>query len=124
MLRADALEVERWNRLHPQKRPRVAYVTEQLTAAPAPVVAVTDYVKSVPDQIARFVPGSLTTLGTDGYGRSDTRDALRRHFETDAAHLVGVIVQLRRADGSVYRAGERGHVCPGQLPVPDQLHRE
>ncbi|TMD95171.1 MAG: pyruvate dehydrogenase (acetyl-transferring), homodimeric type, partial [Chloroflexi bacterium] len=122
MLRADALEVERWNRLHPQKRPRVAYVTEQLTAAPAPVVAVTDYVKSVPDQIARFVPGSLTTLGTDGYGRSDTRDALRRHFETDAAHLVVAVLSAlgreQRIDPAlVSEAMDRYRIDP-ETPPP------
>src|SRR5207302_1613527 len=122
MLRADALEVERWNRLHPQKRPRVAYVTEQLTAAPAPVVAVTDYVKSVPDQIARFVPGSFATLGTDGYGRSDTRDALRRHFETDAAHLVVAVLSAlgreQRIDPAlVSEAMDRYRIDP-ETPPP------
>jgi pyruvate dehydrogenase E1 component len=98
-LRADALEVERWNRLHPQKRPRIPYVTEQLSAVPAPVVAVSDYVKAMPDLIARFVPGSFTVLGTDGYGRSDTRQALRRHFEVDAAHIVlAVLRELSREE--------------------------
>ncbi len=87
-LRDDALEVERWNRLHPLEAPRTAYVTDRLNESLGPVVAVTDYMRSVPDQIARFVPGDFTVLGTDGYGRSDTREALRRHFEIDPAHIV------------------------------------
>jgi pyruvate dehydrogenase E1 component len=121
-LRFDALEVERWNRLHPQKRPRVPYVTQQLTAAPAPVIAVSDYLKAVPDQIARFVPGSYTSLGTDGYGRSDTRDALRRHFETDAAHLVvavlGALGREQRIDPAlVSEAMDRYRIDP-ETPAP------
>jgi pyruvate dehydrogenase E1 component len=121
-LRFDALEVERWNRLHPQKRPRVPYVTQQLTAAPAPVIAVSDYLKAVPDQIARFVPGSYTSLGTDGYGRSDTRDALRRHFETDAAHLVvavlGALGREQRIDPAlVSEAMDRYRIDP-ETPPP------
>lgn len=91
-LRNDALSVERWNRLHPTEKPRVAYVTEQLRDVQGPIVAVTDYVKAVPDQIAPFVPRRMTSLGTDGYGRSDTRPALRRHFETDAAHIVVAVL--------------------------------
>ncbi|MBV9665299.1 MAG: pyruvate dehydrogenase (acetyl-transferring), homodimeric type [Actinobacteria bacterium] len=98
-LREDALNVERWNRLHPSQAPRVPYVTEQLNNAEGPFVAVTDFMKVVPDQISRWVPGDLTPLGTDGYGRSDTREALRRHFEVDAAHIVVAVLQaLGKAD--------------------------
>jgi pyruvate dehydrogenase E1 component len=91
-LREDALSVERWNRLHPAMQSRVPYVTEALASAQGPIVAVTDFMKAVPDQIARWVPGHFTPLGTDGYGRSDTREALRRHFETDAAHVVVAVL--------------------------------
>jgi len=87
-LREDALATERWNRLHPAEEPKVAYVTETLRAAEGPFVAVTDFMKIVPEQVSRWIPGDFTSLGTDGYGRSDTRAALRRHFEVDAAHLV------------------------------------
>ncbi len=87
-LREEALEVERHNRLHPSEPPRAPYVTEVLSNAEGPVVAVTDFMKAVPDQVARWVPGPFLSLGTDGFGRSDTREALRRHFETDAAHVV------------------------------------
>jgi pyruvate dehydrogenase E1 component len=87
LLRQDALETERWNRLHPDERPRRSFVAEQLGGR-APVVAVSDYMKAVPDQIARWVGQPYVPLGTDGFGRSDTREALRRHFEIDAEHVV------------------------------------
>jgi pyruvate dehydrogenase E1 component len=98
-LREDALSAERWNRLHPTDTPRTPYVTEMLSTAEGPVVAVTDYMKMVPDQVARWVPAPFVPLGTDGYGRSDTSANLRRHFETDAAHVVvAVLESLARAD--------------------------
>jgi pyruvate dehydrogenase E1 component len=88
-LRENALAVERWNRLHPTEVPRVPYISHVLGAnGGGPTVAVTDYMKAVPDQVARWVPGPFIPLGTDGYGFSDTRAALRRHFETDAPHIV------------------------------------
>ncbi len=87
-LREDALAAVRWNRLHPTGLARTPYLTEVLSSAEGPVVAITDFMNAVPDQVARWVPGQLATLGTDGYGRSDSRAALRRHFETDAPHLV------------------------------------
>jgi pyruvate dehydrogenase E1 component len=92
LLREEALSCERWNRLHPTEPPRTPYVTEQLGQAEGPVVAVTDFLKLVPDQIARFVPQPFVPLGTDGYGFSDTRDALRRHFEVDTAHIVVAVL--------------------------------
>jgi len=91
-LREDGLEIERWNRLHPAIAPRVPYVTRALQGARGPIVAVTDFMKAVPDQIARFVAAPFTALGTDGFGRSDTRAALRRHFEVDAAHVVVAVL--------------------------------
>jgi pyruvate dehydrogenase E1 component len=97
-LREEALEVERYNRLHPSQAPRAPYVSEALANAEGPIVAVTDYMKAVPDQVARWAPGPFITLGTDGFGRSDTREALRRHFETDAAHVVVAVLDgLRQA---------------------------
>jgi pyruvate dehydrogenase E1 component len=100
-LREDALSVERWNRLHPLDPPRTSSVARLLTAAPGPIVAVTDFMKSVPDQIARFVPKPFVALGTDGFGRSDTREALRRFFETDAAHVEVAVLSALAADGAV-----------------------
>jgi pyruvate dehydrogenase E1 component len=87
-LRADALEVERWNRLHPALPRREPFLVQALNGAEGPVVAVTDFMKAVPDQIARWVRQPFVSLGTDGFGRSDTREALRRHFEIDAEHMV------------------------------------
>ncbi|HEX2700739.1 MAG TPA: pyruvate dehydrogenase (acetyl-transferring), homodimeric type, partial [Acidimicrobiales bacterium] len=90
-LREDAMSADRWNRLHPTEQRRTAYLFDALSGREGPVVAITDYMKAVPDQVARWIPG-LTTLGTDGYGRSDSRAALRRHFETDAPHLVVAVL--------------------------------
>jgi len=92
-LREDALAVERWNRLHPTDKPRTPYVTDALSEAEGPFVAVTDYMKAVPDQVARWVPGRFLPLGTDGYGRSDTMEQLRRHFEIDAPNVVVAVLQ-------------------------------
>jgi len=92
-LRADALDVERWNRLHPDQEPRVPYLVQQLGGADGPVVAVSDYMKTVPDQIGRFSPQPFIPLGTDGYGRSDTRQALRRFFETDAESVTVAVLE-------------------------------
>jgi pyruvate dehydrogenase E1 component len=100
-LRDDALECERWNRLHPNETPRTPYVTQQLGEAEGPIVAVSDWVKSVPDTIARFVPHPYAVLGTDGYGYSDTRAALRRHFEVDAAHVVVATLDALAQAGDV-----------------------
>ncbi|MPY92904.1 MAG: pyruvate dehydrogenase (acetyl-transferring), homodimeric type [Acidimicrobiia bacterium] len=98
-LREEAMSVERWNRLHPSEAPRTPYVTSCLGEVDGPVVAVTDYMRAVPDQVARWAPSEWwLSLGTDGYGRSDTRDQLRRFFEMDAAHVVvAVLAQLARA---------------------------
>jgi pyruvate dehydrogenase E1 component len=98
-LREDALSVERHNRLHPEEAPRTPYITDALAQAEGPIVAVTDFMKAVPDQISRWVPSRFTPLGTDGFGRSDTREALRRHFETDAAHVVVAVLDGLRATG-------------------------
>ena len=103
-LREDALEVERWNRLHPNESPRTSRVTDVLEPAEGPIVAVSDFMKIVPEQIARFVPGDsdrFHVLGTDGYGRSDTRAALRRHFETDAEHIVVAALHGLERQGKV-----------------------
>ena len=92
-LRDDAVEVERWNRLHPTQAPRTSNVAAALGDHDTPVVAVTDFMRIVPEQIASFVPNrTFLALGTDGMGRSDTREALRRYFETDAEHVVVAVL--------------------------------
>jgi pyruvate dehydrogenase E1 component len=97
-LRDEALATDRWNRLHPLEPARIPFVTRQLDQAEGPVVAVTDFMRAVPDQIARWVPARYTSLGTDGYGRSDTREHLRRHFEVDTGHLVVAVLSSLLAD--------------------------
>ncbi|MBV9747095.1 MAG: pyruvate dehydrogenase (acetyl-transferring), homodimeric type, partial [Acidobacteriia bacterium] len=87
-LRRDALEVERWNRLHPAEPPRTPYILQALNGAEGPVVAASDYMKVVADQLAPWLPGRMETLGTDGFGRSDNREYLRRHFEVNAESIT------------------------------------
>jgi pyruvate dehydrogenase E1 component len=97
-LRSEALEARRWNRLHPEAAPRKSYLENTLAGQDGVFVAVSDNMKIVPDQIAPWVPGGLTTLGTDGFGRSDTRPNLRRFFEVDAeSTVVATLFALHRA---------------------------
>ncbi|MEZ5442557.1 MAG: pyruvate dehydrogenase (acetyl-transferring), homodimeric type [Lysobacterales bacterium] len=102
-LRRDGYEVERLNRLQPQKTPRQAYVTQCLTGRAGPVVAATDYVRQVADQIRPFLPrgAHYTVLGTDGFGRSDTRAALRRFFEVDRNYVAHAAVSALAAEGQL-----------------------
>ena len=101
-LREDALATARWNRLHPEEPARTPRVTELLADAPGPIVAVSDSMAIVPEQIARFLPGrSFSPLGTDGMGRSDTRESLRRFFEVDAGHVVVATLSALAAQGDV-----------------------
>jgi pyruvate dehydrogenase E1 component len=87
-LRRDALAVDRWNRLHPAETPRRPYLVEAIGNLDLPIIAATDYMKIVADQISPWLPGKLTALGTDGFGRSENREHLRRHFEVDAASIA------------------------------------
>ena len=98
-LRREALECERWNLLHPADPPRVSYVQELLKAQQSPIVAATDYMRTVPDQIRQWLPGAYVTLGTDGFGRSDARAPLRRHFEVDRNFIaLAALKSLADAD--------------------------
>jgi pyruvate dehydrogenase E1 component len=81
-------EATRWNRLHPTEAPRVPYLTQQLSHSSGPFVAATDYQRAHTNQLREFIPGSFTVLGTDGFGRSDTRQRLRQHFEVSREHIV------------------------------------
>jgi pyruvate dehydrogenase E1 component len=99
-LRRDALECERWNRLHPASEPRVPYLLAQLGGTDRPVVAVSDYMRAVPEMVAKWLPDRFTALGTDGFGRSDSRQKLRRHFEVDAEHVAyAALYELSRKGG-------------------------
>ena len=101
-LREEALAAERWNRLHSPVVARVPLVTELLAETTGPVVAVTDFMKIVPEQIARFVPNrTFVPLGTDGMGRSDTREALRSFFEVDTPNIVVAVLSGLAAEGVV-----------------------
>ncbi len=100
-LRREALEIERWNQLHPAEEPRKCYIEQCLADRPGPYVAATDYMKIVPDQIQRWVPGTFVSLGTDGYGRSDGRDALRQHFEVDKRYIAVTALKALADDGRI-----------------------
>jgi pyruvate dehydrogenase E1 component len=94
-LRREALAADAWNLAHPGRPRKIPYVTRRLTTEPGPVTAVSDWMRTVPDQIAPFVPAPWSSLGTDGFGHSDTRGALRRHFHIDAPSIVlRVLTQL------------------------------
>ena len=98
-LRRDALAVERWNRLHPADKERVPYLVTALGEAKGPIIAASDYMKSVPDVLAQWLPSRLVSLGTDGFGRSDNREHLRRHFEVNAESIVGATLSKLARDG-------------------------
>ena len=100
-LRRDALAVERWNQLHPAEKPRKCYVENCFTKRPGPYIAATDYMKIHPDQIQRWVPGTYVSLGTDGFGRSDGRAALRRHFEVDRHYIAVAALKALADDGAL-----------------------
>ena len=101
LLRRDALEVERWNRLHPAAAPRVPYVAEVLGPDGGPVVLVSDWLKALPDLLGRWLPAGYVALGTEGFGRSDTREALRSLFEIDAPHVALAALTGLRAAGTL-----------------------
>jgi pyruvate dehydrogenase E1 component len=117
-LRREALACESWNMLHPSDPPRVPYVTSSLSGAPGPVVAVSDWIKAVPDQVARWVPGTFTSLGTDGFGFSDTRPAARRFFHVDAESItLAVLWELARS-GAVDAGLPAQAIARYRLDVP------
>jgi pyruvate dehydrogenase E1 component len=122
-LRRDGLACESWNMLHPSEPARVPYVTSALEGVPGPVVAVSDWIRAVPDQIARWVPGAYTSLGTDGFGFSDTRPAARRFFNVDAESIaVAVLWELARSgaiDASI--PGQAIQKYRLDLPVSEAL---
>ena len=100
-LRREALKVDRWNRLHPAEPAKIPYIQQVLEGTEGPIIAASDYMKAVQDQIAPWLPGRYLALGTDGFGRSDNREHLRAHFEVNAASIAG---------GGVVEAGARRQV--------------
>nr|WP_240639461.1 pyruvate dehydrogenase (acetyl-transferring), homodimeric type [Micromonospora ureilytica] len=100
-LRRDAVETEEYNLLNPGAEAKVPYIQQKLADADGPKVAVSDFMRAVPDLIARWVPGDYTSLGTDGFGMSDTRHALRRHFHVDAESIVVATLRQLARSGAV-----------------------
>jgi pyruvate dehydrogenase E1 component len=92
LLRGEALAVDRWNRLHPEAEQRVPYVSQVLPSEGGQIVIATDWIRAYPDLVAPWLPASRLVLGTDGFGRSDTREALRRLFEIDPPHIAAAAV--------------------------------
>ena len=101
LLRRDALEVERWNRLHPEAKAKVPYVSKVLGPDGGPIVAATDWTKALPDMVARWLPAPYISLGTDGFGRSDTREALRAFFEIDPPQIAAATLAALARCGTV-----------------------
>jgi pyruvate dehydrogenase E1 component len=97
----DALSAERWNRLHPGSERRQPWIEQSLEGRESPCVLASDYVKAVPLSVARWLPGPVTALGTDGFGRSESREHLRRFFEVDAAHVVVATLRALAEQGDV-----------------------
>jgi pyruvate dehydrogenase E1 component len=100
-LRRDAMETEERNLLHPGDQPLKPYVQQKLEDTEGPVIAVSDWMRAVPDLISRWVPNDYTSLGTDGFGMSDTRHALRRHFHVDAESITVATLRQLALKGKV-----------------------
>ena len=100
-LRRDAEEVERWNLINPDKKPKKSHLEKCLSKHSVPTIAVSDYVKMVSEQIGPYVPGSYYALGTDGFGRSDTRENLRHYFEVDRYYIVLTAIRALAIDGKL-----------------------
>jgi pyruvate dehydrogenase E1 component len=100
-LRRDGLAAARWNLLHPTEKPRASHVEQCLAGTKGPVVASTDYVRAFADQIREFVPRRYKALGTDGFGRSDSRENLRRFFEVDRHYVAVAALKALAEDGEV-----------------------
>ncbi|HXB17910.1 MAG TPA: pyruvate dehydrogenase (acetyl-transferring), homodimeric type [Steroidobacteraceae bacterium] len=121
-LRREALECERWNLLHPDRAPRVPYIRQLLKDREGPVIAATDYMRTVPDQIRQWVPSRYLTLGTDGFGRSDSRAALRSFFEVDRNYVVVAALKAladeKRVDGKTVSGAIKALGIDPERPVP------
>ncbi len=102
-LARDGQDVERWNLLHPMDAPRVSHVAQKLAGAQGPVIVATDYIRLYAEQIRAYVPGKYVVLGTDGFGRSDTREALRQHFEVNRYWVTIAALKALADEGKVDR---------------------
>jgi pyruvate dehydrogenase E1 component len=100
-LRKEGLEVERWNRMHPASEPRVPYIKQVMAHTHGPIIASSDYMKSIPDGLAPWIGGRLTSLGTDGFGRSENREYLRLFFEISAEAIVQATLASLARTGAI-----------------------
>ena len=121
-LRKNALDIERWNRLNPGKDKKLSNIENAISDKESPIIASTDYMKSFPEQIARFLPNHFIALGTDGYGRSDSREALRDFFEVDRFYIViaalNALVDAKKIDSSVLLKAIKDFKLDGDKPNP------
>ena len=121
-LRKNALDIERWNRLNPDKEQKVSHIESAIIDTDSPIIASTDYMKSFPEQIARFLPNKFIALGTDGYGRSDSRAALRSFFEVDRYYIVIAalteLVNTKKIDSSILLKAIKKYQLDGNKPNP------
>jgi len=100
-LKREAQDIDRWNMLNPTKKQKESYVTKTLKSQDGPFIAATDYMRNYADQIRAYVPGRYIVLGTDGFGRSDTREQLRRHFEVDRYYITVAALKALAEEGSI-----------------------
>jgi len=100
-LRRDGIDCERWNMLHPEDLPRTSHIAQCMTDRSGPVIAATDYMRSFADQIRAFLPKHYKVLGTDGFGRSDTRKNLRRFFEVDRFYIAVAALKALADEGTI-----------------------
>jgi len=100
-LAREAVDCERWNMLNPDKKARVPYITDQLKDSEGPVISSSDYIRTVSNQVRQYVPATYTVLGTDGFGRSDTRKNLRRHFEVNSHYVVLATLKTLADEGTI-----------------------
>tara|TARA_B100001250_G_scaffold223917_1_gene191998 strand:- start:1892 stop:4552 length:2661 start_codon:yes stop_codon:yes gene_type:complete len=103
-LRRDALECDRWNMMNPTKKQKVPYISKIMGKSNLITIAATDHMKAVPDMIKSWMPGKYVTLGTDGFGRSDTRENLRKFFEIDAEHIAAAAISTMLTEGKLTKA--------------------
>jgi pyruvate dehydrogenase E1 component len=100
-LRRDAMECERWNLLNPNENKKIPYITEIMGRKNIVTIATTDHIRAVPDMIQKWVPGEYICLGTDGFGRSDTRENLRKFFEIDSVHIAAATISTLQTEGEI-----------------------
>ena len=124
-LRKEALEIERYNLLHPDKQPKKSYLEECLSSMEGPIVAASDYIRLNSDQIRPFIRKSFYSFGTDGYGRSDTRKNLRKFFEVDKEHLVtyslSVLAQEQLIPSKYAKEAIKKFNINPEKPIPTKL---